>query len=52
MSEAVKELIRRALTAPSPAQPFRQASSAMGGSSLSLDDVAGLLDVLDGPAAE
>lgn len=51
VSDAVNELIRRALTAPSPPQPFRQVSSAMGEPSLPLDDVAGLLDVLDGPVS-
>ncbi len=49
VSDAVNELIRRALTAPSGQQPFAQTTSAMGQPSLPLDDVAGLLEVLDGP---
>ncbi len=51
VSDAVNELIRRGLTTPSSPRPFRQASSAMGEPSLPLDDVAGLLEVLDGPAS-
>lgn len=51
VSDAVNELIRRALTTSSAPQPFRQTSSAMGKSSLPLDDVAGLLEVLDGPGS-
>jgi len=51
VSDAVNELIRRALTTPSGQQPFEQATSAMGEPSLPLDDVAGLLEVLDGAAS-
>lgn len=51
MSDAVNELIRRGLTKPSGHQPFRQTTSAMGEPSLPLDDVAGLLEVLDGPGS-
>lgn len=50
VSDAVNELIRRGLSRPATPEPFRQASSAMGEPLLPLDDVAGLLDVLDGPA--
>lgn len=51
VSDAVNELIRRALTSSSGRQPFEQTSSAMGEPSVPLDDVAGLLEVLDGPAS-
>lgn len=50
VSDAVNELIRRGLTSPGSRKPFRQATSPMGEPLLPLDDVAGLLDVLDGPA--
>ena len=50
VSDAVNELIRRGLTSPTGRPPFRQSTSAMGESTLPLDDVAGLLEVLDGPA--
>ncbi len=51
VSDAVNELIRRGLTSPATPRRFRQASSAMGEPMLPLDDVAGLLDVLDGPSS-
>ena len=51
VSDAVNELIRRGLTSPSSRPQFRQASSHMGEPVLPLDDVAGLLEVLDGPAS-
>lgn len=51
VSDAVNELIRRGLTSPDSRRPFRQMSSAMGEPLLPLDDVAGLLDVLGGPAS-
>ena len=51
VSDAVNELIRRGLTSPGERQPFRQTTSSMGEPSLPLDDVAGLLEVLDGPAS-
>jgi uncharacterized membrane protein len=51
VSDAVNELIRRGLTTSSGRQPFRQTASAMGEPVLPLDDVAGLLEVLDGPAS-
>lgn len=51
VSDAVNELIRRGLTSPAQRRKFRQASSAMGQPLLPLDDVAGLLEVLDGPAS-
>ncbi len=51
VSDAVNELIRRGLLSSPARTEFRQASSAMGEPLLPLDDVAGLLDVLDGPAA-
>jgi len=51
VSDAVNELIRRGLSRPPDRRTFRQASSAMGEPLLPLDDVAGLLEVLDGPAS-
>ncbi len=51
VSDAVNELIRRGLTSPDRRKPFRQAASPMGEPMLPLDDVAGLLDALDGPAS-
>lgn len=51
VSDAVNELIRRGLSRSASPKPFRQASSAMGEPLLPLDDVAGLLDVLDGPGS-
>ena len=51
VSDAVNELIRRGLSRPETPEPFRQTASAMGEPLLPLDDVAGLLDILDGPAS-
>lgn len=51
VSDAVNELIRRGLTSPSDRQEFRQTTSPMGTPVLPIDDVAGLLEVLDGPAS-
>ncbi len=51
VSDAVNELVRRGLTSQGERQPFRQATSAMGEPSLPFDDVAGLLEVLDGPSS-
>ncbi len=49
VSAAVNELVRRGLTrAPRP-EPFVQRRSRMGPASLPLNDVAGLLDVVEGP---
>jgi Arc/MetJ family transcription regulator len=50
ISDAVNELVRRGLTAPTAAHPFAQTTAALGVPALPLDDVAGLLEVLDGPA--
>ena len=47
----MNELIRRGLANPDSRKQFRQKASAMGDPLLPLDDVAGLLDVLDGPAS-
>jgi len=47
----VNELIRRGLANPDRRGQFRQTASPMGEPLLPLDDVAGLLDVLDGPAS-
>jgi hypothetical protein len=51
VSDAVNELIRRGLTNPSCRQPFRQTASRMGEPVLPIDDVEGLLEVLDLPAS-
>lgn len=48
ISDAVNELVRRGLAAPAPRPPFRQESSDLGRSRLAIDDVAGLLDTLEG----
>jgi hypothetical protein len=52
VSDAVNELIRRGLTAPSSRPQFRQTATRMGEPALPVDDVAGLLEVLDGPASQ
>ena len=51
VSDAVNELIRRGLTTASSRQPFRQTATPMGEPSLPIDDVAALLEVLDGPGS-
>jgi hypothetical protein len=51
VSDAVNELIRRGLTSTGTRQQFRQGTSRMGEAILPLDDVAELLEVLDGPAS-
>ena len=51
ISEAINELVRRGLAVTAPATPFRQQTSAMGEAALPIDDIAGLLEALDGPAA-
>jgi hypothetical protein len=51
ISDAVNELVRRGLTASSRPKRFRQRTSALGMPALPVDDVAGLLEVLDGPGA-
>ena len=51
VSDAVNELIRRGLAPAGDRQPFTQTSSAMGEPTVPLDDVAGLLEVLDGPGS-
>lgn len=51
VSDAVNELIRRGLTPAGGREPFTQTSSAMGEPTVPLDDVAGLLEVLDGPGS-
>lgn len=50
ISSAVNELLRRGLSRPEPADRFTQTTSPMGQARLPLDDVAELLDTLDGPA--
>lgn len=51
VSDAINELIRRGLTSSARPRRFAQKTSRLGEPALPLDDVAGLLDVLDGPAA-
>lgn len=50
ISHTVNELVRRGLTYPEPASRFVQTTSAMGRATVPLDDVAALLETLDGPA--
>lgn len=52
ISEAINELVRRGLVATVLPKPFRQHTSAMGPATLPIDDIAGLLEALDGPAAK
>lgn len=51
VSDAVNELVRRGLATTERPRRFVQTTSRLGEPALPLDDVAGLLDVLDGPAA-
>lgn len=51
ISDAVNELVRRGLTTAPSRKPFRQTTSELGAANVPLDDVAGLLETLDGPAA-
>lgn len=48
VSEAINDLVRRGLAAPARQTAFRQRTSDMGRPTLGLDDVAGLLDVIEG----
>lgn len=48
ISEIVNDLLRRGLAQDRPRAEFRQRSSDMGSPQLALDDVAGLLDALEG----
>lgn len=48
ISEVVNDVLRRGLAQQSPAATFRQRSSDMGTPRLAIDDVAGLLDALEG----
>lgn len=50
ISATVNDLIRRGLTVQEPAGRFVQATGSMGQPMVPVDDVAGLLDTLDGPA--
>lgn len=51
ISDAINELVRRGLVASPRPKPFRQRTSELGAPALPIDDIAGLLEVLDGPAA-
>lgn len=48
ISEVVNELLRKGLAGGQPQQSFEQRTSDMGLPRLPLDDVSGLLDVLEG----
>lgn len=48
ISEVVNDLLRRGLAQDQPAARFRQRVSDMGAPRLDVDDVAGLLDALEG----
>ena len=48
ISEVVNDLLRRGLAQEPSSPPFRQEASDMGTPLLALDDVAGLLDALEG----
>ena len=51
LSDAVNELVRRGLGSTGKGRSFRQTTSRLGEAKLPLDDVAGLLETLDGPAS-
>ena len=51
VSDAVNELVRRGLARPVAASRFQQRTSDMGTPALALDDIGGLLEVLEGPAS-
>lgn len=51
VSDAVNELVRRGLRASKRPEHFRQQTTRLGTARLPLDDVKGLLEVLDGPDA-
>jgi hypothetical protein len=51
ISDAVNELVRRGMRAQPPRARFTQQSSDMGPALLPIDDVAGVLEALDGPSA-
>jgi hypothetical protein len=51
VSEAVNELVRRGLASPVEVQAFRQRTDAMGEPLLPIDDVAALLETLDGASS-
>lgn len=51
ISDAVNELVRRGLTVSSRPKHFRQRTSALGVPQLPVDDVAGLIELLDGRVA-
>jgi hypothetical protein len=48
VSAAINDLVRRGLAAERPRRRFVQETSAMGPAALELDDIAGVLDVLEG----
>ena len=48
VSEVVNDVLRQGLAARTDVRPFRQARSDMGLPRLSIDDIGGLLDILEG----
>jgi len=48
MSEVVNDLVRQGLARRSDRPPFRQTTSDMGVPLMPLDDIAGVLDALEG----
>lgn len=48
ISEVVNDLLRQGLSHQQPPAPFEQRVSDMGAPTVDLDDVAGLLDALEG----
>ena len=51
ISDAINELVRRGLVSETQRPRFKQETSDLGRAMLPLDDIAGLLETLDGPAA-
>jgi hypothetical protein len=50
VSAAINDLVRRGLSAEQPRQRFVQETSSMGVPAIPLDDIAGVLDALEGDA--
>jgi hypothetical protein len=48
VSAAINDLVRRGLASEHPRRRFVQRTSSMGVPSIPLDDIAGVLDVLEG----
>jgi hypothetical protein len=50
VSAAVNDLVRRGLASEHPRRRFVQTTSSMGVPAIALDDIAGVLDALEGDA--